>query len=521
MLNVLLHLRVFRRLSLLASLIVGFVTSGIALGQMETMRFELGRRLTRFERVWEAADNQGRAACVETMDGAVRSFFGLQLDTAAQLLDRATQNVLGDAVSASPHWLASNRYSIDFETTWVDAQGGALRFRLRQIGSPQTSNEVPSDRNGTLKLAILNGNHPINSMDWKDVIPLSNTEAKGNVSKGNGDSQGSESPQETWYTWELPNLPPGDYQVSAICQSGDVESDLIAESISVSSDLESRMQKVQSWYEENRRIKGNTLVSTAKWLARELRQGLKGEPTEIDIPWNAWLTDFEALRDQQVDYLKSIAHDSKRSFWLQLNSGEKSQIVRLRFPLNAAPKLPVLFAFHGAGGSENMFFEAYGAGRLIDLANQRGWLVVSPRQSLSGLGMDIEEMLNELEAWFPIDRERVMLVGHSMGAAQAVNQVSIHPNSVQAVAALGGGGMPRSSLKTNPVPFFVAAGDRDFGRPRAKSLADSLRNLNCPVDYRDYTNVEHMVIVQAALNDVFAFLDDVAKDQKDSPAGGN
>jgi hypothetical protein len=30
-----------------------------------------------------------------------------------------------------------------------------------------------------------------------------------------------------------------------------------------------------------------------------------------------------------------------------------------------------------------------------------------------------------------------------------------------------------------------------------------------------------MVIVQAALNDVFAFLDDVAKDQKDSPAGGN
>ena len=516
MLTLLLHLRVFRRLSLLASLFVGFVTSGIALGQMESMRFELGRRLTRFERAWEAADNHGRAACVDTMDGAVRSFFGLQLDTAAQLLDRATQNVLGTAESASPHWLASNRYSIDFETAWVDAQGGALRFRLRQIGSPQPSPKTLTDRSGALKLTILNGSVPIASMDWKNVIPLVDNE-----STANNEPQGEESSQESWYTWELPKLPPGDYQVSAICQSGDLESDLIAESISVSSDLESRMQKVQSWYEENRRTKGNTLVSTAKWLARELRQGLKGEPTEIDIPWNAWMTDFEALRDQQGDYLKSIAHDSKRSFWLQLNSGEKSQIVRLRFPLNAPPKLPVLFAFHGAGGSENMFFEAYGAGRLIDLANQRGWLVVSPRQSLSGLGMDIEAMLNELEAWFPIDRERVMLVGHSMGAAQAVNQVSIHPNSVQAVAALGGGGMPRSSLKTNPVPFFVAAGDRDFGRPRAKSLADSLRSLNCPVEYRDYANVEHMVIVQAALNDVFAFLDDVAKDQKDPPAGGN
>ncbi len=32
---------------------------------------------------------------------------------------------------------------------------------------------------------------------------------------------------------------------------------------------------------------------------------------------------------------------------------------------------------HGAGGSENMFFETYGAGRLVDLAVERGWGVIS------------------------------------------------------------------------------------------------------------------------------------------------
>lgn len=154
-----------------------------------------------------------------------------------------------------------------------------------------------------------------------------------------------------------------------------------------------------------------------------------------------------------------------------------------------------------------MFFETYGAGRLVELATERGWLVVSPRQGLGGLGMSIDGMLDALEEYLPIDRERVMLVGHSMGAAQAIAQVSAHADQVRAVAALGGGGMPGKSLRSSNVRFYVAAGDRDFGLPRAKSLADTLRNLGCSVDFREFTNVEHMVIVQAALDEVFAFLD--------------
>ena len=100
-----------------------------------------------------------------------------------------------------------------------------------------------------------------------------------------------------------------------------------------------------------------------------------------------------------------------------------------------------------------------------------------------------------------------MLVGHSMGAAQAMSQVSKHPESVRMVAALGGGGGVRDTEAIRKVPFLVGAGDRDFGKPRAKSLAQELKRLGCSVEYREYSDVEHMVIVQAALDDVFGFFD--------------
>lgn len=492
----------------ITALVFSLINPSQGFGQMESMRFELGRRLNRFERAWEGAESGERAASVDLMDGAVRSFFGLQLDTAAQLLDRATQTVQGAPEAQAKTWLLANRSSIDFEIPWIDASRPVLRFRLRHIGKGASSNQPAADEVdpattealplGNLRMAILADSTPIASGEWAEIVPLT---AAG-------------KPDEEWITWELPSLPAGDYRVSAICETDEMECDLIAEWVSLSENLEDRMRKGEGWYEQNRRGKGGTALATARWLVKELKQGEKGQPTEIDVPWNRWLEDFEAMRDRNEEFLRAIAQGPPRSYWLQLSNGEKTQIVRLGTPgplsaqqTHASSKIPVLFAFHGAGGSENMFFETYGAGRLVELASERGWLVVSPRQGLGGMGMSIDGMLTALEEFFPIDRERVMLVGHSMGAAQAVAQVSAHSDQVRAVAALGGGGIPGKSLRSSNVRFYVAAGDRDFGLPRAKSLVGTLRTLGCSVEFREFTNVEHMVIVQAALDEVFTFLD--------------
>ena len=48
----------------------------------------------------------------------------------------------------------------------------------------------------------------------------------------------------------------------------------------------------------------------------------------------------------------------------------------------------------------------------------------------------------------------------------------------------------------------------------AAALAKRLEASGALVEYRDYADVEHMVIVQAALDDVFRFLDAAAAAQR-------
>jgi predicted esterase len=478
-----------------------FLSPQEASGQLDGMRYELGRRLTRFERAWQTADDQGRTASLESMEGAVRSFFGLQLETAVQLLDQASQEVASRSPEAIQEWLEVNRFSIDFEVPWIDATKPVLRLRWRQVVQPQRQT-ASSEQSAVLQTAVLG----------KGVLRLEVLDEKRQVVATESwvgflpdATESTES--EDWLEWRLPELPPGDYQVDAKYEAGGSSIGMIAEGISISHNLDDRLQKASEWYEGHRRSSGDTTIATAKWLVREMKQGYKGQATEIDIPWNAWLSHFERLRDSGADFFEAMLRSGPQSLWVQLSHSRKTQLVRLGIPGPSSEPMPVLFAFHGAGGSENMFFEAYGAGRLVSLANERGWLVVSPRQTLNGLTLDIDTMLESLSEQLPIDRSRVMLVGHSMGASQAMAQVSAHPDQVMAVAALGGGGSAKPSLRSKEIRFYVAAGDRDFGRPRAKSLVDSLSKMECNVQYREFPNVEHMVIVQAALDEVFEFLD--------------
>src|SRR5690606_39354128 len=44
-----------------------------------------------------------------------------------------------------------------------------------------------------------------------------------------------------------------------------------------------------------------------------------------------------------------------------------------------SPAPPLVIAFHGAGGEESQWLEAYGSGALAKLARERGFLLVAPR----------------------------------------------------------------------------------------------------------------------------------------------
>lgn len=86
----------------------------------------------------------------------------------------------------------------------------------------------------------------------------------------------------------------------------------------------------------------------------------------------------------------------------------------------------------------------------------------------------------------------------------------LHPKLPLAAVALGGGNRVSQAAPLVGIRWFVAAGEEDFGRGGAVQLHQSLTAANVPSTYRVYADVEHMVIVQAAIDDVFAFLDALA-----------
>jgi predicted esterase len=258
-----------------------------------------------------------------------------------------------------------------------------------------------------------------------------------------------------------------------------------------------------------------TCSATIRSSLKLLKSLQAGNVPECNLPASRILRFCEQLGEATIDPHAIVAASAAVSdLWMTLSKDGKEVAVRLRAPAadSRPAKLPVLFLFHGAGGSENMFFENYGAGRAVQLALERGWLVVAPRQGFLGLPLTHVEQLEVLEHFFSIDRQRVFLLGHSMGAAQVVRQVSSNPcrECVRAAAAVGGGGQPSKATGMELVPWFIAAGKQDFGRPMASALAARLKSLGAEVTYREYDDVEHLVIVQASLDDVFRFFDQAA-----------
>jgi len=161
---------------------------------------------------------------------------------------------------------------------------------------------------------------------------------------------------------------------------------------------------------------------------------------------------------------------------------------------------------HGAGGTENMFFDAYGHGAIVRECKKRGWILVAPRAEFFG-SAPIAGIVDELATRYPVDRKRVFLVGHSMGAAQAVTLAQESPDRWAGVAALGGAGRASKPEAFRDVPLFIGCGTEDFALAGTRALAKAVTAAEGKLVNKEYSDIEHIVIVQAALPDVFKWFD--------------
>ncbi len=450
----------------------------------QSLRAELGRRLQRFERSWQDAEPTKRAQAVEPMRAAVGSFFSLDLAAAAGHLDRA--------------W-----YAVRPQGPPSDAEQSVTRYQL------ELSPQVVDAGDATIEMALA-AVYPADGADEKDpancpLVQLAIVDANGMTCAATERSFSQLLAKDRWTPGDLPA---GDLQLVATCGLDGRQLEIGRRVVSRVPRLERRLEALGNRAAAPLEQPAATVTATIESICSLVRRVAEGRPQETDYPIARLVSFAERLALKPEGAIAAAAREA--DVWLTLGVGRDLLPVRLRAPEKGEGPRPLLVLLHGAGGSENMFFETCGAGRAVSLGLERNWIVVAPRQGLFGLTGGIEGIVDAVAAEFSVDRSRVFLIGHSMGAGQAARQVTRSPEQVAAAVALGGGGSVGGSPAAVQVPWFVAAGEFDFGRGGAESLARDIRTAGGRVVSRTYADVEHMVIVQAALDDVFRFLDDVA-----------
>lgn len=176
-------------------------------------------------------------------------------------------------------------------------------------------------------------------------------------------------------------------------------------------------------------------------------------------------------------------------------------------PGAALERRPLLVAFHGTGGDENMFSFAYGRGRLVQLAQERGFLLVCPSTyPFVTQEKHFPRLLEWVERLYPIDRSRVYVLGHSLGGITASRLASIYPDRIAKTVCLAGLYVPPTAAALPPTAVFSAELDRIIPAAHLKSLTADLVSRGLPVRCTELAHLGHTQMVEACLPDAIDFL---------------
>lgn len=449
-------------------------------------RFELGQRMRACETAWETQyNNETRRTAVNHLKQAVQYFFALKLSEAAREMDVA-RLALRWPNEPTPFARWAESLFVKLDARLIDASEESLPFTL---GIAYASTDGIQPREPQLRLTLLRGKQVVGQPFTLTIQRLPLNEKL-----------------------PLKKLVEADYTLrSEILLNGK----LLASSeqtLSVAPKLTSRLERLAQSANALKSI--STDAETARSLQKMLEQLAQKQAPETNFPAARLLAEAEALVQRTALGLPFYGQRQAGQFWLTLTLPSSTVPVRLLVPaaIQSGKNLPLIIALHGAGGSENLFFDGYGAGKLINLAEPRGWLVVAPRGTSGFTPQRASEIIDALAKLYPVDRQRVFLMGHSMGAAQAIATAQATPGRFAAVVALGGGGFVKETDVMADLPFLVAIGKEDFAYPNARKLAYELKKAGTKsVRFKEYADIEHMLIVQEALPDVFAYFDEIAQ----------
>lgn len=279
-------------------------------------------------------------------------------------------------------------------------------------------------------------------------------------------------------------------------------------------DLEARLDAVSARIIENPGDDPGAGLGFAIATARSRAALLVDRPSEMSSAQS--MTDPVALAADLEAEIAAIEGgrnpyaERAGEWWRSIDTESSPIALRLYAPPrpegDSGPR-PLLVALHGMGGDEQMFLMGYGAGRLRDLADRHGFVIASPRtESLMGRALNWDRLISAIMLDYRIDRDRIWVLGHSMGAGAAANLAMSRPDEIAAAACIAGG--PRGAIRPGTAPMLVIGAELDPIIPASALEAPARRAAEAgqPVEYRTAAGWGHTLVVGAHLDQAVEWL---------------
>lgn len=198
---------------------------------------------------------------------------------------------------------------------------------------------------------------------------------------------------------------------------------------------------------------------------------------------------------------------SYESFKFQSNiKSTLNYLVYLPKNYNAEKKFPMILSLHGSGERGNNIdnVKKWGIHKILRENDNFPFVVVSPQCPNCEIWEmqfnALKELLDEVEANYNIDSERVYLTGYSLGGYGTWNFAILNTERFAAIVPISGGAIsPEKALKLKDTPIWVAHGDSDtvVQFEESKRIVDRLKTSNPNIIFKVYKGAGHEVCTTA------------------------
>ncbi|HEY7091306.1 MAG TPA: hypothetical protein VH518_24635 [Tepidisphaeraceae bacterium] len=174
-------------------------------------------------------------------------------------------------------------------------------------------------------------------------------------------------------------------------------------------------------------------------------------------------------------------------------------------PDNPKP-LPLVIALHEGGGDESTFMQFIGDGRLKKLAEEKGFILVTPNVNWVARNITaLDSIVEAMSVIYPVDSSRVYVIGHGTGALAAIDMAAKQPSKVTKLVLFSAGDFSNAS-RLPPTLLYAGEVDPLFPPDLAQAALKQAQAEHLPVELKMQKAAGHCLIVRDSLDEAVDWL---------------